>query len=298
MEQGLKLGQHGCKTAGDMAGKGMKKLLPFPLIVLLLVILSGPVSQAQKKKKGGEPAPIRALLITGGCCHDYDMQKRIIMDGVAERAHVVWDLVYEQFEGKEHQIGIYKRKDWAKGYDVIVHNECYGGVSDDDFVNAMVKAHTDYGVGVVVLHCSMHSYRAAKTDEYRKLIGVSSFNHGKKSPIKVTKLNNTHPVIKALPEGWVTPDGELYNTNSKAHPDAKMWDSATPLAEGKIPSTEAAQTCIWVNEYKGCKTFGTTIGHHNETMLDPVYLDLLTRGLLWTCGKLTEDGTAVKGYGK
>lgn len=276
----------------------MKKLLLFSLTVISLGILSSASLQAQKKKKADGLAPLRALLITGGCCHDYDMQKRIIMEGVSERANVVWDLVYEQFEGREHQIGIYKKKDWAKDYDVIVHNECYGGVADDDFVNEMVKAHTDHGVGVVVLHCSMHSYREVKTDEYRKLIGVSSFNHGKKSPIKLTKLNKSHPVIKSLPDDWVTPEGELYNTNAKAHPDAKMWDSATALAEGKIPSTEAAQACIWVNEYKGCKIFGTTIGHHNETMMDPVYLDLLTRGVLWTCGKLQQDGTPAKGYGK
>ena len=76
-------------------------------------------------------------------------------------------------------------------------------------------------------------------------------------------------------------EGELYNS-------AKVWETATPLAEGTIPSTEGAQTCIWVNEYEGCKVFGTTIGHHNETMSDPVYLDLVTRGLLWTVGKLDQ----------
>ncbi len=273
----------------------MKKLL-CSFVLSTLVLQGGTIIQAQQSKTG--TAPIRALLITGGCCHDYDAQKDILMDGVSERANVVWDMVYEQFSGKEHQIGIYKHKDWAKGYDVIVHNECYGRVADDDFVNAMVKGHTDHGVGVVVLHCSIHSYREAKTDEYRKLIGVSSFNHGKKSPIIVTKQNRTHPVIRAVPDNWVTPEGELYNTNSKAHPDAKIWRSATPLAEGKIPTTEAAQTCIWVNEYKGCKTFGTTIGHHNITMMDPVYLDLVTRGLLWTCGKLQDNGNPIAGYGK
>ena len=41
----------------------------------------------------------------------------------------------------------------------------------------------------------------------------------------------------------------------------------------------------------------TTIGHHNETMLEPTYLDLVTRGLLWAAGKLGEDGKPLPGYG-
>jgi hypothetical protein len=32
-------------------------------------------------------------------------------------------------------------------------------------------------------------------------------------------------------------------------------------------------------------------------MEDPVYLDLVTRGLLWACGKLDENGKPTEGYG-
>ncbi|MCB1077581.1 MAG: ThuA domain-containing protein, partial [Verrucomicrobiae bacterium] len=58
------------------------------------------------------------------------------------------------------------------------------------------------------------------------------------------------------------------------------------LAEGKNQTTPEPQVCIWVNEYQGIRTFGTTLGHHNETMSEPVYLDLVTRGILWSLGKL------------
>lgn len=37
-------------------------------------------------------------------------------------------------------------------------------------------------------------------------------------------------------------------------------------------------------------------GHDNSTMKDPVCLDLVTRGLLWACGKLGEDGKPLPGY--
>ena len=32
--------------------------------------------------------PIQALMVTGGCCHDYPNQKEIISQGVSERANV------------------------------------------------------------------------------------------------------------------------------------------------------------------------------------------------------------------
>lgn len=39
------------------------------------------------------------------------------------------------------------------------------------------------------------------------------------------------------------------------------------------------------------------MGHNLHTMADPAYLDLVTRGLLWTLGKLESDGSPAVGYG-
>ena len=46
----------------------------------------------------------------------------------------------------------------------------------------------------------------------------------------------------------------------------------------------------WTNIYKGkTKVFGTTLGHNNDTVADARYLDLVTRGLLWSCDKLDDN---------
>lgn len=45
----------------------------------------------------------------------------------------------------------------------------------------------------------------------------------------------------------------------------------------------------WTNEKAGARSFSTTIGHNTETVADARYLDLITRGLLWVCDKLTPD---------
>ena len=61
----------------------------------------------------------------------------------------------------------------------------------------------------------------------------------------------------------------------------------------------AASAVVWTNEYGDKKTrvFSTTIGHNNETVSDARYLDLVTHGLLWACGKLDDKGQPAAGYG-
>jgi type 1 glutamine amidotransferase len=40
----------------------------------------------------------------------------------------------------------------------------------------------------------------------------------------------------------------------------------------------------------------TSLGHDNEMMANPVYLDLVARGLLWALDRLQPDGTPAPGY--
>ena len=48
-------------------------------------------------------------------------------------------------------------------------------------------------------------------------------------------------------------------------------------------------TSIRTNLYnEKTQVFGTTLGHNNETVADPRYLDLITRGLLWSVDKLDD----------
>jgi type 1 glutamine amidotransferase len=79
---------------------------------------------------------------------------------------------------------------------------------------------------------------------------------------------------------WNTPQGELYFIKT-------AYPTMTPLAESLSEKTKTMHTNIWVNAYGPNETrvFGTSIGHHNETMLDPNYMVMITRGLLWAAGK-------------
>ena len=173
---------------------------------------------------GQGAAPLRALMITGGCCHDYEAQKKLLSEGISARANVTWTIVHEGDGTREHQISVYKNPDWAKGFDVVLHNECFGFVTNVAFVNQIARAHFE-GVPAVMLHCSTHSYRNSSSDEWRKLLGVSSYRHQNLRPFKVINLNPTHPVMKAFPAQWADFPDELYEL-------VKQWPDCVPLAKG------------------------------------------------------------------
>lgn len=232
------------------------------------------------------PAKLRALLVLGGCCHDYATQKEILKRGLENRAHLEVDLAHNPDKSTRAVFDEYRKKDWAKGYDVIIHDECSADVKDVPYVENILAAHRA-GVPAVNLHCAMHSYRTG-TDRWFEYLGLHSTGHGPQEPIAVTYVAKDHPVTAPLRD-WTTIREELYN-------NVRVFDSATPLARGaqvvknKDGSIRTNDFVVaWANLHHGTRIFSTTLGHNNETVADPRYLDLVTRGLLWACGKLNAD---------
>jgi type 1 glutamine amidotransferase len=233
------------------------------------------------------PRPIKALLVTGGCCHDYKGQKSIIPEGVSARARVEWTVIHEG-DTREHKMSIYAIPGWAEGYDVVVHNECFGYVADKEFVGKIVAPHRD-GLAAVIVHCSVHSYRETKSEDWHEFLGVTSRRHGRQRPLQIKNLRPEHPVMKGFPSEWATGNEELYVIE-------KVWPETVPLAEAKDVDDGRTNPVIWTHTYGKGRVFGTSLAHNDATVRDPVYLDLLTRGLLWATGKLDDNGKPLPGY--
>ncbi|MDH3585086.1 MAG: ThuA domain-containing protein [Phycisphaerae bacterium] len=233
-----------------------------------------------------ETPPIRALMVTGGCCHDYAKQKVILSEGISARARVDWTIVHQGGSSTDAKIPLHEKADWAKGFDVVVHNECFANVKDKAWVEGILKPHRE-GTAAVVIHCAMHCYRVPKYDQWFRFCGVRSHNHGPKSPIEVKVTKKDHPITRNLPSTWKTPKGELYNI-------AEVYDGTTILATGT--NKQKTQPLIWTSRFGKARVFGTTLGHHNETMQQSQYLDMITNGLLWATGKLGDDGRPATGY--
>lgn len=245
--------------------------------------------------------PLKVLYITGGCCHDYQRQKEIIPAGVRQRANAEFTVVHAGGNGTRYQgieNSLYQNPDWAKGYDLVIHNECFADDQDLEYVERVLKPHRE-GLPAVVVHCTMHTFRALKTNSFREFLGVASFGHGPQHPLDVKVVQGAHPILQGFPPDWKTGPEELYaisqvfsNTTVLATAADKKKD-----ASGQWAATERQHALIWVNTYGKGRVFGTTLAHNNYTFSDPVFLDLFTRGLLWACDKLDPQGRPKPGYG-
>jgi Trehalose utilisation len=253
------------------------------------------------------PKPLRVLLITGGCCHDYAAQKDILKTGIEARANVVIDQVHTDDSSTHPPLAILGNPDYAKGYDLVIHDECGSDISDPAIIEGVLKPHRD-GIPAVNLHCAMHCYRVGNPNDpvtlgtphglWFEYLGLQSSGHGAQLPISISFIDPSSPITKGLAD-WTTIHEELYN-------NIHLFDKNHPLAHGQqvIKQKDGSEktnefVVVWTNEYgpKKTRVFCTTIGHNNETVSDPRYLDLVTRGVLWATGHLKKDGTPARGYG-
>lgn len=268
-------------------------LFALPAAALMFLLAVGDAMPREEKVK-----PIRALLVTGGPYHDYEKQKDILSKGIAERAHVEWTIAYDPIhevrEGQKHLNPVFEKIDWAKGFDVVVHDGCCSGVTDGAIITRILEPHRQ-GLPAVVLHCGMHSYRTegwdkGKTTPWFEFTGLPSTRHDQQKPIAVTFTDKDHPITNGLLD-WKTGNEELYNNSV-----GKVLDTAHPLARGKqtVKGRDGKErtddyVVAWTNLYKGkARVFATTLGHTNTTVADGRYLDLVTRGILWAVDKLDD----------
>jgi hypothetical protein len=262
---------------------------------LLLTLCGSLVSLAS----GAETKPLKVLLLTGGCCHDYKAQTGILKKGIEARINAEVDEIHVDDESTKPALPIYGNPDYGKGYDLIIHDECAADVKDETIVRGVLKPH-DEGIPALALHCAMHCYRVG---EYTKpqetgtpgamwfdLLGIQSSGHGSQQPIAISFIDKEHPITKGAAD-WTTVNEELYN-------NVKIFDTAHPLAKGKQGDQETV--VVWTNLYGAKKTrvFCTTIGHNNITVGDDKYLDMIAKGVLWATDKIDENGKAKEGYGK
>lgn len=273
------------------------------LFITTLALGAGILSQAN----AADTKPLKVLLVTGGCCHDYEKQHLILAEGLSARANVEVTFAHNPDKTTKATFEVYKNKDWAKPFDVVIHDECSADITDPEYVGNIIAAHRN-GTPAVNLHCAMHCYRwgnfkdpvqpGADNSHWYEMIGLQSTAHGPQEPIAISFVDKASPIVSGMAD-WTTVKEELYNNIQilGAHALAKGKQMQTDKKSG---ATKEVETVVaWTNEFGPKKTriFSTTIGHNNDTVGDARYLDLVTRGALWAAGKLGADGKPVDGYG-
>lgn len=266
---------------------------------ILVCLLAGMLATAatrigaeEPKANPATPKPLRALLVLGGCCHDYETQKDLLSKGISQRAHVEVVVAHDPDKTTKHLNPIYQSATWADGFDVVIHDECSSDVKDLALIDRILDPHRR-GLPAVLLHCGMHSYRSEgypNVTPWFEFTGLQSTGHGPQEPIEIA-FEAGNP-ITAGQANWRTVKEELYNNSA-----GRLLDSATPLARGKQSfknkkgeEVQSDFVVVWTNNYRDtARVFATTLGHNNATVEDPRYLDLVARGLLWACDKLNDQ---------
>lgn len=245
-----------------------------------LFILAGLLSSTglALSAKAADKKPLRILLITGGCCHNYPFQTQALKEAVGKLATAEWTVVNEGGNGTQAMISLYDNPNWAKGYDIVVHNECFADTKSPEYIRKITSVHKA-GVPAIVIHCAMHTYRATDVDDWREFLGVTTRRHDHQGTYAVTKADLQHPIVRGMPENWAITSDELYVIE-------KLWPTAKALATSVSKEDGKTYPVAWINQFGKARVFGTTYGHSDETFRDPAYLTLVSRGLLWAAGRL------------
>ena len=232
---------------------------------------------------------IRALYVTGGGFHDFVTQETILPPGLAQRVRIDWTIDHTAGKATDVMIERHKTTDWTKAFDVVVYNMSFSHVVDVDWIERLAGAHRTSGVPAVILHGAVHSYRRSESKAWGELMGAFSLRHDRQRPLTIEVVAPNHPIVRAFPAKWQTINEELYELE-------RVWPGMTPLAQAYSEETKKSYPVIWTNTHGKARVFVTSMGHNNEMVSNPLYLDLVARGLLWTLGQLQEDGTPAPGY--
>ena len=276
------------------AARGASTLAWSSLLALIASVLA--VSAAGQQGGGTSPQsstqaprPLRALYVTGGGFHDFVAQETILPPGLAERVRIEWTVDHTAGKSTETLIDRHKNTDWTKAFDVVVYNMSFSNVVDVAWIERLAGAHRDSGVAAVILHGAVHSYRRSESKAWGELMGAFSMRHDRQRPLTVEVVAPNHPIMRGFPNRWETINEELYELE-------KTWPGMTPLAQAHSVESQKPHPLVWTNTHGKARVFVTSMGHNNEMMSNPVYLDLVSRGLLWSVGKLTDNGAAAAGY--
>lgn len=231
--------------------------------------------------QAAEAAKLKALWTTGGRAHDYAKQAPFLTEKISQYASVSFKIV------NQPDARFFRDPDYAKGYDVVVYDICYGHEKDKDLIGNVTRTIRE-GKPAVIVHAALHTFRDIDRDDWREAMGLTLKSHDTFRAISTKKVA-PHPITKFWPDDWKTPGEELYR-------NIKFWPSATALLTAYSVQSKKDHVVCWVNQYGKGKVFATTLGHDMLTIGQDEYQHLLANGLLWVCGRLDDQGEPAAGY--
>jgi type 1 glutamine amidotransferase len=241
--------------------------------LLLCAVLAVVAASVAGRAQAPAPAqtPVNALIISGGCCHDYALQNKVIIDLLNAVMPIHWTAVQGMTNIPEGKLPFYQNPNYARGYDIVIHNVCWTADPSQPFLQQIAAPHKT-GIPAMFFHCSLHSFRDSKQDDWRELIGITSRRHTPSHNITVKWADND-PITAGLPP-FVTPIDELYVVE-KVWPGTKAIGMAVNGVDNGVQGPNETYPVVWTHEYGGrARVFGTSLGHANETFATNQFKEL------------------------
>lgn len=269
--------------------------LPGCLALSFFPGLAAKPAKPAKDEKPPEPPPLRALLVTGGASHDYPARQEILTRGLRERIvrPIEWMVRMQGLGESDVRIPLFESSEWAKGYDIVVHDHCFPRVRDSGYLERILAPHRA-GLPAVLLHGTMMSFQTGD-DRWFQFTGAAIRGHEPDRAV-VPRLLGAQPAAFPIAMPWEIAKEELYRVDN-------LITGTTPLAEAMDPAGKT-HPVVWTRRWGSAQTriFATSLGNATATVADPRYLDLVARGFLWSLGetdasafRVVPEGESLKG---
>ena len=184
--------------------------------------------------------PINAMIVTGGCCHDYTGQSKVLMDTLNAVMPINWTVVQGMSQPAGRQAAALREP--GLGARASTSSSTTSAGRTATCPRAIVQNITRPNVARMFFHCTLHSYRVMTNDGWRELIGMTSRRHTRAHNI-LLKWAEGDPITAGLPP-FVTPIDELYVIE-------KVWPNTKALATAVSPEDGTTYPLVWTHEYQG-----------------------------------------------
>ena len=215
---------------------------------------------------------VNVLVITGE--HDYDEEG---FDLLLETLPISYDLV------RHPEAFAMLAADHIKNYQTVLLYDMPNEITDHaqkDFL-----AMLDKGVGLVVLHHAVCSYR--HWPEYKQIVGgryahaawmkdsipqpASTYTYNVEVNVRVGEFE--HPVTKGV---------ESFQVVDEVYANLEILPTVHPLLFTDEP--RSSPLLCWVNQYKNSRVVALTLGHDKQAWQHPSFIQILSQAIQWTAG--------------
>ena len=239
----------------------------FARLVLMMTCL--PAVAAEPAPAAGD-RPIRALWL--GVPHA-DVTPEMLVERI--KRHLDCEIVVRQ----DWQQAL-REPDFAAGFAAVIYSPCDPECRDMELVKRAL-ATANSGVGTVLVHCAMHTFR--HVPEWTNLVGVRTITHDGYRGLDLKAPADRPAFFTDLSANWHTDGDELY-------PHDALLEGVAPLLKAYSVERQAEHVVAWTHRYGQGRVFGTSLGHDLQTVDTLPYQELLARGLAWAAGRDTPLG--------